>query len=261
MNRIIYFTSWSVFCICVGIWIGHPTQRRSFSASPSSAALRQLGERPSVSALVEQVAGLPQPKTETSFSTRLKSLLELNQFLKFQPKISVPLFNGDTINQDFVALFDLSPQQIDKMRNLVSAVKMRIAQIEAAHAVIEPKGDSEFLISVPPFPTEGGLVYNDMLDSIRKILGDERYVFYMAMPSHDLESTTFRGFGLSESMIDLKPFDEKNGTASGSFTVDPETKYIKSHVYTNSELFPEDYPELYKKMVNDGLWKPSPTRR
>lgn len=253
MSRIFGLAAWSIICVGLGLYIG----RRTREESPPKATLIKVAS-PEPPNHVQQIPyiqpALADRSEVSSFTSRVNALIELNRLL--QAKVSVPLLTIDTVNEDFVKLYDLSPQQTQQINNLVTTTKARLAKLEATHASIEPKAVDEFTITVSPFATEGGQLYNEMLKSVRDILGAERYTLYQAMPSYDLDSTGFRNFGLADTVIELKPYHGENGltTSSSQTTFDPNG-LLTMRAKTNSEMFQHEYPELYKKMLAEGLWK------
>ena len=204
-----------------------------------------LRPQPRVSVAAEQIS-------KPSFRDRLMAISELNSLLRI--KISIPLLNGEAVNEDFVKIYGLSAGEVAQLKASFSAARKRIAELEAQHASIEPKGENAYAISISAFPKEGGMVYDGLLQSLHDVLGDERFAAYR-VTGNDLDSSIFGGFGLSETVIDLQPLKEGETPTSNSSTNFDSAGLMKVRVKTNPYYFPKQYPEIYQKMIISGLWK------
>ena len=247
----------SIVCFLAGLAVG-------IVVAWTSGAPRTMAARPTVASgepelwVVPSSPSLPPvnataaPKPNPPYRERLNVIAEVNSLL--QMKIVVPLLNGYEVNEGFIKVYGLTSGEVAQLKASFSAAKKNIAMLEAKHASIEPYGENGYLISIPPFPQEGGAVYDGLLQSIHEVLGDERFLAYRASTS-DMETSGFGMFGLSETIINVSPTKEGvNLTSQASSSFDGNGPR-KAHVDMNPVFFLTDYPEIYQRMVAAGFWK------
>jgi len=245
---------WLLVGIAIGIGIATMSfaPRASYVSPPvvTRATLPKLQQQPPppVRAQATQMSKPP-------FRDRLMALSEMNSLLR--AKIRVPLLVGEDINEDFVKLYGMSAHEVAQLKASFSAAKHKIAELDAAHALIEPMGVHAYSISIPAYPQEGGVVYDELMRSIREVLGDERFAAYLSTGNELLDTSAFGKFGMSETVIAIRPAEvgEAPGSTSGSISGFGGDRPMQVVVDTDTSAFPTLYPEIYRKMLAAGLWK------
>lgn len=247
----------SIGCFLTGLAVGivvTPMSRESRVTATRSPLVFSAPEPKALPAppSPQSTTAAPALEPKPSYRDRLSTIAELNSLLRV--KIAVPLLNFDEVNDDFVKVYGLRPGEVARLKANFAAAKNSLAIWEAKHATIEPSGENGYSISIPPFPQEGGLVYDGLLQSIHEVLGDERFAAYRASAG-DMDSSGFGMFGLSKTTIDVRPSKEgERPTSTSSSSVDANGT-MKFQVNTNPAFFAKQYPELYQKTVEAGLWK------
>lgn len=193
----------------------------------------------------------------TSLVQRLKALSEMNDLLS--GKFSVSIFDGQDINKDSIEIFGLTQAEAQRLRNELAAAQEQLARLEAGRAEIRPLGEGKFLVTIPPFPTEGGKVYDQLMGSIPAVLGPERYAYYQKL-YHGGQSTAYGMFGLSNTVIKVQPNVDANGrpTMNTSLSTDPEMMTMSQTITFDLNFLKKYRPFIYQKMVEAGLIPPTP---
>jgi len=198
---------------------------------------------------------VPEPPAP-SYRERLQKIAEVNSLLN--SRIAVSMFNHDELNETFLKVYDVTPNEVARLKAHISTAKTTLTRLLAEHAAIKPTEGGGYSISIPPFPEEGGRVYDDFLQRIRGVLGDERFDSYRATVSGDGDWGSFGQFGLNETTINVRsaPAGTKGDAkvrmsfrddGTMSTVVDADPVYIR-----------REYPEIYRKMVAVGLWTEPP---
>lgn len=243
-----------ILCFLVGIAFGFAiagARRPAYVASESRPGIPLTPRPTQVKPPPPRISAAPKIEKPV-YRDRIAALSDLNSLLR--AKISVPLTNGEEVNEDFVKVFGLTAAEVAQLKVSFAEAKKRIAELEASHASIVPEGENAFTISILPFPKEGGQVYDSLLQSIHDVLGDERFAAYRTF-SPDMDSSMFGMFGLSDTTIAIRPVKQgEKPTANGSSSFDPGGP-MKVRLDTNPVFFPTQYPAIYQKMVASGLWK------
>jgi len=200
-------------------------------------------------------AHLPEPPVP-AYRERLRKIAEVNSLLN--SRIAVSMFNHDELNETFLKVYDVTPDEVARLKAHISAAKTALTRLEAEHAAIKPTEGGGYSISIPPFPEEGGRVYDDFLQGIRGVLGDERFDSYRATVSGDADSDGFGRFGLNETTIDVRPAAAgTNGEATGGINLGSDGT-MRTVLVANPAYIRHMRPEIYRKMVAAGLWKEPP---
>ena len=192
---------------------------------------------------------------------RLQMVTDLNHLLR--SKISVPMFSGEEINPDFVALFGLTTGDVKILNDAIAHAKAQLAELESSHARIEPKGSGKFTVTIPIFPKEGGLVSDEFMKTVRSTIGEDRFAYFNDILSPNVESSwTFKMFGLSQTVINIEELRDDRGmpTANSGMHFDPESGGMSTTVNTGMDFLKIQYPVIYQKMVAAGLIPPSPNK-
>lgn len=241
----------------VGVVVGTVVFRGR--AEPKAASPVSEYANPAVVDAEPRLAPSPSPLRAASppenaplVGTRLRALVELNGCLRH--RIPVPLVESDKINDDFVAVYEVSASEKALLEEAVAKAKNRMRELGAKFAVITPGTEDDFRILIPPFPEEGGILFDEFSRSVRAVLGEERYASYQEN-GEEADSSSFGGFGVGEAVIILRG----PGTPSDrQYTIHDEGSprgMVKSLVVVDRMMFLKQYPELARKMVAEGFWQ------
>ncbi len=189
---------------------------------------------------------------------KLQSVVDLNRVLN--QKISVSMLSGDELDKDFVALFGLSSDEVKTLKDAVVKAKAQLAELEGLHARIEPKGGDKFTITIPDFPKEGGVVFDEFTKTVRATLGEDRFAYYKTISRFEAEhEPAFGGFGLTQTVINLEDAGGKNAMMGANWSVgpDPESGGMTKTANMGIYFLKTQYPVIYRKMTDAGVIPPS----
>ena len=82
-------------------------------------------------------------------------------------KFRVPMLVWNDLNPDFVTLYGLSESEVQVLLNEIRATRKQLAELGATHATFKADPMGGIVVSIPPFPVEGGAVYDRFLATIR----------------------------------------------------------------------------------------------
>jgi hypothetical protein len=194
---------------------------------------------------VAEVAKKPRDTLE-----RLNVVAEMNA--RLNTKFTVSLTAGDVLNPDFVKMFGLTPAEESRLNGEMAAAKLRLAQLEASHARITRTQNGGLVITIPPFPVEGGEVYNTFEHALRETLGAERFSYREQMlGSGSQDDYNFGNFGLTDSVINVKLAGERSTTTS-EWASDQKTGLVTMHTDASLDYLRALRPQLYQKLVAGG---------
>lgn len=97
----------------------------------------------------------------------------------------------------FADMFSLTPAEHARMSAATDRAREKIAILEHAHGTITREPNGEIKLSVRPFPTEGGKVFDETMQEIATILGSARYDAFRRLSLEWFEKS-FGGFGVAE---------------------------------------------------------------
>lgn len=191
--------------------------------------------------------------------SRLKALREASELLEEEKNLFIRLsrpVDRERLNPDFVMLFGLTPHEVERLVAAMEVAKQKLSELEARHAMIEKEEDGSITVTIPIFPTDGGLVYDEWQQTMRSTLGEQRWSFYTEISRNDVEpSTAFGMFGLQRTEMHVKPngspIAQANwspGSAGGSHKV----------VNSNPRMLRKLYPLIHQKLVTGGFLPPEP---
>ena len=233
-----------------GLWIS--ARQRTIPPSSFRPVAFLSEEKEKVPA---QRAGSPAwsvgPQGKPEILQRLRTVADLNR--KLTSKINYPLTLGEDLNPDFVALYDLSAGQVERLKAAIAAARQGISRIEARAAVISPKDDGSITITIPPLPTEGGQLYDSLNQAIADILGTERYAFYRDMGDDFEQSSAFDKFGVSQTEISVQNLPR--GQANWNTNMDQKTGMLDKRVQMDPVALKNMMPLLYDRLVASGALK------
>lgn len=223
---------------------------RAASPAPACANPAAVAAEPRLAPSPSPLRAASPPENPPPVGTRLRALVELNGCLR--RRIPVPLVESDKINDDFVAVYDVTSSERALLEAAVAKAKDRMRELEAKIAVITPGAEDDFRIQIPPFPEEGGIIFDEFSRSVRAVLGEERYASYQEN-GEDADSGSLHGFGVGEAVIILRG----PGTPSDrQYTIGNEgipRGMVESLVVLDRSKLPDRYPELARRMAAEGL--------
>jgi len=106
-----------------------------------------------------------QPPPEPEYVSRLEGISKMNRLLS--AKFRVPMLVWNDLNPDFVTLYGLSESEVQVLLNEIRATRKQLAELGATHATFKADPMGGIVVSIPPFPVEGGAVYDRFLATIR----------------------------------------------------------------------------------------------
>lgn len=144
------------------------------------------------SAIIERLAELRSPN-----NVRIHG-----RFIPFRP-------NG--VDPQFAALYDLTPLEAQKVNVAYQMAKQRLDELSNKHAQLSPSSSPEKLvITVLPFPEEGGQIYSNLIANFETLLGPERYAMFNEISEDDLERS-LDGCGLGITLYEVTLGEIQNG--------------------------------------------------
>lgn len=186
--------------VYVGAQWGARGAARAGDTAPASddsalAALREENRR--LSEQIEQLRTTAQPgrsqsmvpdRTDPERGVRgeWRALANLKRQKIAQPRLKV-LGRPGQVHDTFVALFELSPAERESLQRAVDGANERLAQLEAQNATVSRDHKGVVTIRVQPFPSAGGVVYDDLMKTFAATLGEERYSAFVALGAEQVE--------------------------------------------------------------------------
>ena len=190
----------------------------------------------------------PHPSPNVARFARLKAISDLNKLLS--RKISIPMVSGGRINRDFVVLVGLTEVQVDALNKEIKAAHDQLAGLEAERARFEPQDDGTIKIFVPPFPGDGGKVYDHFVSKVRSVIGEDCYPYCTDISQ--IDDFEFDSFGLCQTEIYVKPMrDPKDPDTHSSMDYD-QGGGEKKTVNTDLDMFKKQYPLVFTKFSGLG---------
>lgn len=205
-----------------------------------------------------ELAAAPMAKIEPAEQSS-RSMAQLRAVMEINRQATHPLFSfnlldggGSRLNEDFVQAFDLTPAERQELEGLIAASKMGIAQLEAKQARVESQADGGFTIVIPPFPKEGGEVYDQFVGKLESLLGPERSSYLREMQIVDSDRLfALGGFGLVQSNFRLLPPGGGNESSWGT-EGDPVTGMMNRSGVFDAGGLRFQFPFLYERMRQAG---------
>lgn len=170
-------------------------------AKPGAADLQRENARLRTEIASLRAAGAPAPgpsgATAVGTSERLRVLMNLR---KSQMSMVVGLLSGSRLDEHFVELFGLSPEEAQKLQAGLDAAQKRLHDAMRAHARVERDGD-KVTIKVPPLE-EGPAIYDQTTSAIQDVLGPERMAAFSALEADQL-AAEMNNFGAEARTLSI----------------------------------------------------------
>ena len=126
----------------------------------------------------------------------LRVLGDLQQRKLVRPWLTIFDQRG-RIDESFASLFDLKPGEREYLQRAIDEARERLGEMERSNATVTRDGDGNIVVSVRPFPQEGGQVYDAMMQRVADLLGPERNDAFRKMGAEQVELSLGR-FGSAE---------------------------------------------------------------
>lgn len=200
---------------CFGVGAIAGWQLKPHDPAPIGPAQMSVVAR-EVPAVVPNVSSKPNeavpknPEPQLSFNTfqsgnpSLAERLAMLRWLKANGIVFSPLiFKGDyAITHEMALFYCLTPRETEQLTQAAQQTKKRLDELYQKHVQLDVASNSEKLIvTIPPFPDEGGKMYNDLLASYAAVLGKERYAVFNE--SGDQLENAFENFGTARTRYEV----------------------------------------------------------
>lgn len=118
----------------------------------------------------------------------------------------------------FAEFYGLTPAETDALQRSLDTARESLANLERTNSSISRDDKGNIVISVNPFPTAGGAVYDALLASVAQTLGPERNAAFSASSTDELERE-LKGFGAEQRTVKIGYDATGNGySVTDSFT-------------------------------------------
>lgn len=139
--------------------------------------------------------GAPSPAALTPLQ-ELAVLADMQQRKLLKPVLTI-LDRKGKLDSSFADLFALNADEQDRLQRAVDTVRQKLADLERANATVTRDDRGNIVVAIPPFPTDGGKVYDEMMRAFAEVLGPERNDAYRTLAAEQLENSLGR-FGAAE---------------------------------------------------------------
>jgi len=189
---------------------------------------------------------------------RLASIKRLNAVLHY--KFFVRFMSDAFVSEDFVQVYGLSIQERDSIDAAIAAAEKRLEAMEVRNAVVSLEKDGKVRVEIPPYPKEGGALYDEFLNTLRSTLGEERFAYLQPISGTLDDISTLRCFGLQSStyvITDSHDNPQHGGMSSGS-TWDDQSGARAMAYRADLHWLASNHPELYAKVLATSGWAALP---
>ncbi len=244
--------------------VGFVCGRSSGPTKPIQSATAQDAGRPGgmsggvagVQSTEPRKIALEPPRDPDSPLASLQAVLELNRRAT-RPLFSFSISRGNQLNDDFCVAFAVTETEKAALKAAFAATKAGISRIEADLARIEPRSDGGFTISIPPYPREGGELYDRFVATVQATLGPERSAYMQEMHLLDTERFFDQGqFGLLETKFEIRPPESPVKGGNWSTGLDPQKKMVMRTGELDRRALQDLFPLLYARLPSGGAAVP-----
>jgi hypothetical protein len=162
-------------------------------------------------------------------------------------QINVPVFSfgNEGIDPTFARVYDLNPGEIAVLNEAIKATKEKFtaAAIQNAKAQLSPDG-SHLAVEVPPVVDQGGVIYDQLLQTVENVLGPDRFQSFNAL-SGDTFDSGFGSFGLWSSRYELAATEQKIGKGVPIYRVLVTSKGPNGSSTSDNSITLKSIPTLY----------------
>jgi hypothetical protein len=133
--------------------------------------------------------------------------------------IVIPVFGPDGVEPTFARVYGLSPQELGVLNDAIKATKERftVLAIQSAKAQLSADG-AHLVVEVPPVTDQGGVIYDQLLQSFERVLGPDRFQSFNAL-SGEVFDTGFGSFGLWNSRYEVSESTPKTATRDATYRI------------------------------------------
>lgn len=161
-------------------------------------------------------------------------VIEWLQASGYHLQVPAIMWPRDKLNPQFIKVFDLSPPEVARLEGSLKLAKEQIDALLSRAATGEISADgAKLTVTVPPQPTEGGVIHDTLLSAFEQVLGPDRFLLFNTM-SGDAFEQSFDQFGLATEIftVDLNP--ERMSGGRPLYQVKKETKGAEGRLNNNS---------------------------
>jgi hypothetical protein len=158
-------------------------------------ALRERPQRTEQSAKPIPARAATDMPTSTPLQS-LRVLADLQQRKLVRPTLTF-LDRRGKLDESFVSLFALNATEQEQLQHSIDIVRSNLADLERANATMWRDPSGNIVVSVAPFPQEGGAVYDGMMQRFAQILGPDRNDAFRTLGAEQFENLLGR-FGAAE---------------------------------------------------------------
>jgi len=211
-------------CLLLGVGLGWMLH----STPPARRVVQiQAPEPPANIAEVTPVNAAPNPTVAAAIvspegvSTGVTTLAQRTAVLAWLKAhgafIAIPALTGndDTLSPLFISYFELSPGVVGKLQAGLTHARGQNDAMSSSVATGGLNADgTKLTVTVPPFPTAGGMIHDTLLLAFEHVLGPERFEAFNQVSRDNFEGEMDK-FGLNTVTytMDLKPTATFSGRA------------------------------------------------
>jgi len=159
----------------------------------------------------------PAPRAQSTPlppASRLRSGVEILAWLEEHDfHLAVHPFNADAFDPKLAALLDLSPAEVDQINGALRQTKQRLDELAIQTATSKVSPDGKLLtVMVSPLPAQGDALYANLLGTIKKVLGPDRFQLFDQIAGAGFDGA-FDRYGLNPVTyeLSLEPSDTQVG--------------------------------------------------
>jgi hypothetical protein len=166
-----------------------------------------------------------QPSSTGSIQQRKISNLELLQALEKLKKADLIWINFDTLVRNrsrfgcqlspaFVQLFELTPIEEAALNQALDDASRQQYALELAHSTSHSEDNGQkIVLDIPPFPQDGGKIYDQLHQTFETILGADRQALFDDFADQQVENS-LDNFGAEERTITILRKTSANGSVT-----------------------------------------------
>jgi hypothetical protein len=204
-----------------GVGLSHPAAAKPATA-PAAAGT------PGIPGTAPAAAGLP------STNTPLRPMADDGTVRiprRFLTRIQCPVFNtaSNCLTEDIVELLQLSPEERDRLNQLIVSTRNRVEEHELERAVVMEQSPQRVVLKIAANADQGREMEDAFSASVQEALGDRAAAFLER--ARPYQASLFSSFGKNETVLTVTREEKSNllrvqsrqdysagGASRGSFT-------------------------------------------
>lgn len=249
--------AFSLITFAVGLLIGRHWPKPSLVSTihPAPVSIAETPAHP-----LNNPTAPASPLSEASPIDRLTTLawFKANGF----PNIEINIADLKGLTPEFIRFFNLSSAEQQAILTALENAKRQSLQIasQAAQLTGRPTAD-DLVIEVPALPESGGKIYDDLLHSLRDVLGPDRYSYFDLFSGKEVERKN-DSYGTKRKKYEIHREQGASNHVSYSLKISvwelgtDGTMTIQTSG-TDSAWLANTYPEIAEQIPSDFKTKPS----